>query len=463
MPGVIFNGAAGKDLRLHALQNTRIFDIIGFENRGIFDGLHFQYQFGIITLKNSGSTSSVNGIFNQTTTDILRNTKSETINIPIRVLQEYSPEARIFPNIESQVEVEVLDKILKHPPISADIEDSWYASLYRELDRAQDSDRLVEDKSNGDYPVFEGKNVFQFNYNNAFLDNLNAVSLWSVNEDVSEDKSAKSRIRGKNFRSRDGDISLKKSIYTQFSEDAEFSHLNTRSQKGFVNDLLTGEFDRPELAPEDVLLDSTEYRIVLREIARATDERTLIAGVIPKEAVAVHTLHTVRPYKVDPEKEDLGNYPMHSAYKRVFSDKELFVALGLLNSIPFDYLMRTKVDSHIVKYKFEESQMPRLQEGDDWFEYISERAARLNCYGDEFADMRERLGGIDPVTNEDEREELRAEIEAAAFHAYDLNRRDVEFILDDFHRVSNPRVMTEDYFDMVFSKYDYLQQEGPQP
>lgn len=107
--------------------------------------------------------------------------------------------------------------------------------------------------------------------------------------------------------------------------------------------------------------------------------------------------------------------------------------------------------------------MPRLQEGDDWFEYISERAARLNCYGDEFADMRERLGGIDPVTNEDEREELRAEIEAAAFHAYDLNRRDVEFILDDFHRVSNPRVMTEDYFDMVFSKYDYLQQEGPQP
>ncbi len=463
LPGVIFNGAAGKDLRLHALQNTNVFDIIGFENRGIFDGLHFQYRFGIITFKNSGETSTVNGIFNQTTTDVLRDVESQTVNIPTRVLQEYSPEARIFPNIESQIEVEVLDRILQHPPISADIEGSWYASLYRELDRAQDSDRLVEDESEGDYPVFEGKNVFQYNYDDTFLDNLGAVSLWSVDEDVSEEKSAKARIRGKNFRSRDGDISLKKSIYNEFSNDAEFSHLNTRSQKGFVNDLLTEEFDRQELAQEDVLLDSTEYRIVLREIARATDERTLIAGVIPKGAVAVHTLHTVRPYKVEPEKEDLGNYPMHSAYKRVFSDEELFAALGLLNSIPFDYLMRTKVDSHIVKYKFEESQMPRLQDGDDWFHYISKRAARLNCYGDEFKDMRKRLDGIEPAMGSDERQKLQAEIDAAAFHAYGLNRRDMEFILDDFHRVSDPRIMTEDYFDMVFEKYDLLEEEGPHP
>jgi hypothetical protein len=37
----------------------------------------------------------------------------------------------------------------------------------------------------------------------------------------------------------------------------------------------------------------------------------------------------------------------------------------------------------------------------------------------------------------------------------------VEFVLDDFHRVSNPRVMTEEYFDMVFEKFDLLASEGP--
>ncbi len=463
LPGVILNGAAGKDLRLHLLDNFTVRDIVGFENRGIFSGIHFQYRFGIFTFKNSGSTSSVRGIFDQTQTDILKQLNEQAIEIPAKVLKDYSPEARIFPNIETQAEVDVLRKLLDHASISDDIDGSWYASLYAELHRSGDSDRFVEDQQKGDYPVYQGKNVYQFAHNSDHVDNLGPISLWSVDEDVSEEKSAKSRIRGKNFRTRDEEISLKKAIYDKFTTYPEFSHLNTRSQKGFVNDLLTEEFGRQELSPEDVLLDSTEYRIVLREIARSTDERTLIAGVIPKGAVAVHTLHTVRPYQVNPEKDDLGDYPLHGAYDRVFSDNELFVALGLLNSIPFDYLMRTKVDAHIVKYKFEESQLPRLTDGDNWFHYISERAARLNCYGEEFAEMRDRLGGIEAVTDETERERLQAEIDAAAFHAYGLNQQETEFVLDDFHRVSNPRRMNEDYFELVFEKFTELAESGSHP
>jgi hypothetical protein len=152
----------------------------------------------------------------------------------------------------------------------------------------------------------------------------------------------------------------------------------------------------------------------------------------------------------------LENFPLHSAYKRVFTDEELFCAVGLLNSVPFDFLMRTKVDTHVVKYKFTESQVPRLTKGDEWFDYISTRAARLNCYGDDFEEMRDRLGGIEPATDMDERREVQAELDAAAFHAYGLDREQTSFVLDDFHRVQNPRVMDEDYFDMVLEKYDEL-------
>jgi len=56
---------------------------------------------------------------------------------------------------------------------------------------------------------------------------------------------------------------------------------------------------------------------------------------------------------------------------------------------------------------------------------------------------------------------VQAEIDAAAFHAYGLVRDDVAFVLDDFHRVSNPRIMTEDYLDAVLEKYDELVEEGP--
>jgi hypothetical protein len=213
----------------------------------------------------------------------------------------------------------------------------------------------------------------------------------------------------------------------------------------------------------DVLPDFTEYRVVYRDIARPTDERTMISTVLPKDIVCVHTIQTFSPYELDPEEENLSDFPLHSAYKRAYTDRELFVIVGLLNSVPFDFLMRTKVDSHIVRFKLEESQVPRLTEGNDWFQYISDRAARLNSYGEAFAEMRERLGDVEPATNQDERQRLRAEIDAAAFHAYELDRRDVEFILDDFHRVQNPRLMTEEYFDLVFEKYDELAERGPLP
>ena len=100
----------------------------------------------------------------------------------------------MFPNIESEEEVRVLNEILKHPSAGEDVDDSWYASLYAELHRAGDSDRFVEDPQKGDYPVYQGKNVFQFAHSNEYVDGLADISLWSVDEDVSEEKSANAHL-----------------------------------------------------------------------------------------------------------------------------------------------------------------------------------------------------------------------------------------------------------------------------
>lgn len=452
LPGNIINGASAKALRSHIIEKTELVNIIGFINNNIFQNIDNRFRFGILTFQNGGSTETVRGIFDQTTLDILNNIEEESFEISSKILKRYSPEARTFPNITTKDEVGVLEKILNHEPISKNIDETWYTSLYaEELHRAKDSDRLIENAKEGDYPVFEGKNIYRYHYNNHIYTSLEPISLWSVEEDHPE-KSGKHRIRMKNFRSHNPNVGLKKAIYERFD--------GTGSQKGFVNDLLE-EHGRPPLQKEDVLLDAEEYRIAIREITSAMNERTMIACVVPKNVVTVHTLHTVRPFEVNPTEDDLNKYPMHDAYERIFSDKELFVALGLLNSITFDYLLRTKVNTHIVKYKFEESQMPRLTDGDDWFHYISSRAARLNCYGEEFAEMRERLGGIDPATDETERRELQAEIDAAAFHAYGLDREDTAFVLEDFHRVKNPRLMDEPYFEMVLEKYDELAEAGP--
>jgi hypothetical protein len=447
LPGIIFSGKLGKDLRMHLLDQCTLHIMPTFENRGIFQDIDNRYKFGIVVFENSGRTEHVLTKYQQGDLDILRHINKKAANISRKVLEQYSPSARLFPYISSQREGEVLEKILSFPPIGKE-DTKWHATPFRELDHNNDSDRFIEDSEKGEYPILGGGNVFQFTYDNRIITDIEEPKFWSVTEETAKDQSARQRVREKKVRD------LKKSIYDAFG--------GTGSQKGFVNDLLNEERGTP-LTEEDIKLDCDEYRVAFRQIARSTDERTLIASLLPQGYMCDTTLQPIRLFEPNPAREDLSQSPLHSCYERVLSDREMLAMLGLLNSIPFDFLMRIKVDVTVVMYKFKESQMPRLTEGDDWFKYISTRAARLNCYGSEFDEMRERLGDIEPVTDKDVRRELQAEIDAAAFHAYGLNHSDVEFILNDFHRVSDPRIMTDKYFDLVLEKYDFLEQIGLQP
>jgi len=351
----------------------------------------------------------------------------------------------IFPSVTSQEQADTLDSILQHPTI-ADREQPWWGDLVtKELHEPTDKGRFVEDPELGDYPIYGGGNIYQFAHDTEIYD-IDGPNYWSV-DSKDPDESARSRIRQKAFNKG----YLKKSIYSTFDGSD-----TSKSQKSFVNDLLES-VRGVGLEASDVLPDYTEYRIGYRNVARATDERTMIATVIPKGVACLETLQSFRPYEISIDnKEQLNSQPLHNCYNRIFSDEELFGAVALLNSIPFDFLMRTKIDTHIVKYKLEESQVPRLTDGDEWFEFIWTRAARLNCYGDAFEEMRERLDGIDPVTEDDGRRQLRAEIDAAAFHAYGLDPEEMQFVLDDFHLVDNPRLMDREYLEMVSEQYHEL-------
>jgi len=445
LPGFVFTGAIAKDLRQHLLNETTLQTTIGFENKGIFGQIDDRYRFGILTFQNCGETEGVDGVFAQTSTDILQTIEEDAAYIPRRVLESYSPNAVIFPSVTSQEQADTLDSILQHP-IIADKEQPWWGDLVtKELHEPTDKGRFVEDPELGDYPIYGGGNIYQFAHDTEIYD-IDGPSYWSV-DSKDPDESARSRIRQKAFNKG----YLKKSIYSTYDGSD-----TSKSQKAFVNDLLES-VRGVGLEASDVLPDYTEYRIGYRNVARATDERTMIAAIVPKGITCLETLQSFRPYEiVIDNKEQLNSRPLHNCYNRIFSDEELFAAVALLNSIPFDFLMRTKIDTHIVKYKLEESQVPRLTDGDEWFDFIWTRAARLNCYGDAFEEMRERLGGVDPVTDEDERRQLRAEIDAAAFHAYGLGPEAMQFVLDDFHLVDNPRLMDREYLEMVSEQYHEL-------
>jgi hypothetical protein len=321
LPGAIFNGASCKDLRSHLLDKTRVDVLNIFENHGIFEQIHGQYKFGVVVYKNRGTTDYVAGKYSEGDLGILENFEEEAIDIPRNVLERYSPEARIFPYIESERKLEVLQKIIEKPPLGDRSASGWYMEPYQGLRRTSDSDRFV-DEEDGEYPVYGGKNIYQFNYDSTFIEDIDPPEFWSVEESTDRDRSAKQRMREKTIRD------LKSAIYEEFD--------GTGSQKGYVNDLLEEHRGKP-LSEDDVLLDCTEYRIVLRDITNATNERTLISAVIPKGVVCHNTLRTIRNYKIEPYEDGLSEEPLHNFYRRIFTNKELFAGLGLINSLPFDY------------------------------------------------------------------------------------------------------------------------------
>jgi hypothetical protein len=446
LPGTIFGGVMGKDLRTHLLDHTDVENLIGFENKGIFEAIDDRYRFAVLTFKYGGRTSVLRGIFNQHNMDIVYRIEEEAVTIPREVLLSYSPEGRIFPSITSQMEASVLEKVVDQPSLGEGVEGAWTVDmLTKEFVESTDKDRLQNTPEGADYPVYGGKNIHQFQHDNSLNSDLAGPEYWSKGLQ-DPPNSAQYRVREKKFNRGH----LKRAIYEAFGGPE-----TSKSQVQFVDELLK-EHRGHGLEEEDVLLDCDEYRVGIRDVTNSTNERTIIATVLPKDIICLHTINTFKPFDIRPKEGHLSESPLRSPYIRRFTDRELFVATGLLNSIAFDFLMRTKVETHIVKRELLESQLPRLTDGDDWFHYIAERAARLNCYGKEFKEMRKRLGGIEAAVEDQERRELQAEIDAAAFHAYGLERRDVKFVLDDFHRVENPKLMDEMYFDLVLEKYDLL-------
>src|SRR5699024_8560173 len=157
-----------------------------------FPEIDTRYHFGVLVFENSGRTETLRGTFQQREIGVLENIEEHTIEIPRRVLSEYSPEARIFPFVTHQREVDVLTKILEDPSLSDRLDDAVRAEDHRELLAACDGDRLIESASPaGDYPVYGGANFYQFAYDGQYVRDLQSPKFWSVDEDDDPERSAK--------------------------------------------------------------------------------------------------------------------------------------------------------------------------------------------------------------------------------------------------------------------------------
>jgi hypothetical protein len=94
-------------------------------------------------------------------------------------------------------------------------------------------------------------------------------------------------------------------------------------------------------------------RFVFREVASSTNERTIIAAIMPSHVCSAHTLMYLNPYhyRVDSksklQQQGIGSAPL----------QEL---VCLANSLALNFYVRSKVSTHVSVFQFLELPVPNL-------------------------------------------------------------------------------------------------------
>ncbi len=179
-------------------------------------------------------------------------------------------------------------------------------------------------------------------------------------------------------------------------------------------------------------------RVAFRRISNRTNSRTTIACLAPPKTPLTDAIACIA-------------FGPRGAQKEVWNSLEKCYTLGILNSLPFDWLARRYVETtfnHFIMYGM--SFPP--PDNTPW-QRIGRLAARLSCVDEErFAEFAAAAGVEWGPLPEAQRNDLRAEIDALVARAYGLTGDELRFIFTDF----TENAVTPAYRRLTLEKFDGL-------
>lgn len=185
-----------------------------------------------------------------------------------------------------------------------------------------------------------------------------------------------------------------------------------------------------------------------RRVARNTDERTVIASLLPWGAASYGWILSAGP-----------------------DVQELALLIAQYNSYPFDYMLRQFLSQPSVP-QGTFSQLPILPREafealDEVFggaaEWVTRRVAVLTGSGNELHTYSRALeSDIEPPVPwvPETRDRCRLELDAALFHLFGIARDDVDYIMESFPIVKRKDIAAHGTFrtkDMILEVYDGMQ------
>ncbi len=355
VPSGIYTDLGTKQLREMLFSQTNVTGLFCFENRKtIFEGVDSRFKFVILTFEKNKQTLSFPVEFmRHDVEELQRFPHKDSLVISVDLIRKLSPDSLSVMEFKQDIDIHIAEKMSRFPLLGETLPDTWNLKLTREFDMTNDSYLFKQVPTHNCVPLIQGNMFHQFN------NNLAAPKYWI---DLDE---GRKKILGK-------------------QED--------KGQK----------------------LSYQDYRLVHRRIARNTDQRSLIACILPKNKFCADTAQTVKnilPYKVT-----------------------IYIAT-LFNSFVNDYQIRHRITAHCDMHFMCSLKIPRLKEGDKYFQEIVENAAKLICTTEEFEQLAKEVGigsHKNGVTEEAERMAIRAKLDAIVAHLYELTPTEFQHILNTF-------------------------------
>ena len=153
-------------------------------------------------------------------------------------------------------------------------------------------------------------------------------------------------------------------------------------------------------------------RILFRDVTNRTNSRTVIACLVPPRLFASNKAPSLL-------------FPSGDWSDQVY-------VLGLMCSIPFDWLARRRVETNVNFFILNSLPLPRLPRDSVLRQGIVATAGRLACPDERFAEVAQAIDVPCGSPDADERAGLVARLDALAAHAYGLSEDELVLMFEDF-------------------------------
>jgi len=184
-------------------------------------------------------------------------------------------------------------------------------------------------------------------------------------------------------------------------------------------------------------------RIAFRDVARSTDSRTVRVALVPPRVFLNH----LAPFLL---------WPCGTACDEAY-------LLGILASLPLDWLARTTVETHVTFHVLTGFPIPRVGLEQGLGRRVVELAGRLAAGDDRFRSWAEALGVDCGPIDENTSWEMICELDAVVAHLYGLEEEHLRHIFETFHTGWEPGTVSKhrtlgDYTRRLETTLEYFRQ-----